>query len=385
MRLSLASHASRALRMLRASSAPLALFAAAAVACSGDRVTAPRTADDALQAAETFARLADSVAFFQGSEAALAYRDAADQIRIARQISQIAISIDGTTERWNAVSGERVLTINCPADPSAGALGIPCIHQPMTTRTLIAWRGSDPRRLLFLTAPAEAGDIGSFSTPTVAIFVPAFLQLIEGRERFWVGTSGKFTSSVKTGAACPAPMGVAIAQSTEIKCTQAELTWTVDATVEPARGLPFANAARVTHKIAISKAVIAGTSIAVTLSPPREPPPIRGSLSAAVNGAGNDVTLTFTVRNDTDAPRELHFNTSQQYDFRVATPGGEVLWTWSATADFHTSLTTRVIPAHGSVTYTEHWTPTRRGPLLASAILTSRDARLLAVAPFTVP
>jgi hypothetical protein len=366
---------------------PLALLAMAAVACSGDRVTAPDSAEDALQAADGFARLADSVALLQGNDAALPYRDAADQIRAAQQVSRIAVTIDGVTERWNAVAGERVFSIVCPADASSTALGVPCLSGPVLTRTLIAWRGIAPRRLLFLTAPMEAGDIGSFSAPTPAVFVPAFLQYLEGRDRIWVGTSGKFTSSVKKGDPCPAPMGLAAPQATDITCNLAELLWTFEATAEPARGLPFANAARITHKIAVNKAAVAGTSITVTFSaPPRVPLPLSGTLKTTVNAAANDVTLAFTVRNETDRPFELHFRSTQEYDFRIATPGGEVVWTWSALADFAATATTRVIPAHESVTYTAHWTPTRRGPLLASAVLTTSDSpRLLVMVPVTVP
>jgi hypothetical protein len=233
----------------------------------------------------------------------------------------------------------------------------------------------------------EAGDIGSFSAPTPAVFVPAFLQYIEGRDRFWVGTSGKFASTVKKGDPCPAPMGLALPQSTDIACNLAELTWSLDATAEPAGGLPFANAARITRKIAVNHAVVAGTSIAVTFAPaPRVPPPLSGTLTATVNSAANDVTLAFTVRNETDRPFELHFPSTQEYDFRIATATGEVLWTWSALADFAATATTRVIPADESVTYTAHWTPTRRGPLLAAAVLTTRESpRLTAVTLVTVP
>jgi hypothetical protein len=366
---------------------PLALLAMAAVACSGERVTAPDSAEDALQAADGFSRLADSVAVLQGNDAALPYRDAADQIRAANRVSRIAVSIDGTTETWNAVAGERVFTVVCPTDASSTALGVPCLSRPVLTRTFIAWRGIAPRRLLFLTAPMEAGDIGSFSAPTPAVFVPAFLQYIEGRDRFWVGTSGKFTSSVKKGDPCPAPMGLALPQATDMTCNLAELLWTFEATAEPAPGLPFANAARITHKIAVNKAAVAGTSIAVTFSPPpRVPPPLSGTVTATVNSAANDVTLAFTVRNETDRPFELHFPSTQEYDFRIATAGGEVVWTWSALADFAATATTRVIPAHESVTYTAHWTPTRRGPLLASAVLTTRESpRLMSMALLTVP
>src|SRR5215210_6004963 len=121
----------------------------------------------------------------------------------------------------------------------------------------------------------EAGDIGSFSAPTPPVFVPAFLQYIEGRDRFWVGTSGKFTSSVSKGDPCPSPMGIALPQATDITCNLAELTWTFEVTAEPAQGLPFANAARMAHKIAVAKAVVAGTSISMTFTPPpRVPPPL---------------------------------------------------------------------------------------------------------------
>jgi hypothetical protein len=366
---------------------PLGLLAMAAVACSGDRVTAPDRAEDALQAADAFVRLADSVARLQGNDAALPYRDAADQIRAANRVSRIAVSIDGTTEAWNAVAGERVFTIVCPADASSTTPSVPCLSRPVLTRTLIAWRGTAPRQLLVLNAPMEAGDIGSFSAPTPAVFVPAFLQYIEGRDRVWVGTSGKFASSVKKGDPCPAPMGLALPQATDITCNFAELTWTLEATAEPARGLPFANAARITHKIAVNKAVVAGTSIAVTFSPPpRVPPPLSGTLTATVNASANDVTLGFTVRNETDRAFELHFPSTQEYDFRIATATGEVLWTWSALADFAATATTRVIPAHESVTYKAHWTPTKHGPLLAAAVLTTRESpRLTSIALVNVP
>jgi hypothetical protein len=240
--------------------------------------------------------------------------------------------------------------------------------------------------MLYLTTPSESGDIGSFSVPTIAVLTLAHLQLVEGRERFWAGTSGTFASTMKTGPVCPTAIGLAVPQSTEIKCNLAEFTWTLDATLEPARGLPFANAARVNHKIAIRNAVVVGTRIDVTFSPPvREPTPLTASLTANLNATGDDVTLAFTVRNATDAPLELHFNSTQEYDFRIATRAGEVLWSWSALADFAATATTRVLPARGAVTYTAHWKPTAHGQLVVSAVLTTREPRLIAIAPLVVP
>jgi hypothetical protein len=102
-----------------------------------------------------------------------------------------------------------------------------------------------------------------------------------------------------------------------------------------------------------------------------------------VNG---DVTLTFTVKNPSADAVKVTFPSGQRYDFVVADSAtGQSVWTWSANKSFVAALGEETIPAGGSRTYVEKWTPPKRGLYLARAVLTSTSHRAQAYAAVVVP
>jgi hypothetical protein len=111
--------------------------------------------------------------------------------------------------------------------------------------------------------------------------------------------------------------------------------------------------------------------------------PLRSSLTATV---GADVTLAFSVTNDTPSPVTMGFRSSQQYDFSVrSSDTGTLLWRWSDGRMFTAALGSRTLAPGETVTYTEKWTPPGRGSYVAEATLTSDSHAAQAVTQFTVP
>jgi hypothetical protein len=99
-----------------------------------------------------------------------------------------------------------------------------------------------------------------------------------------------------------------------------------------------------------------------------------------------DVTLTFTVKNSSADPVKVVYPSSQRYDFSVADSAtGQTVWTWSANKSFAQVLGEETIPGGGSLTFTEKWTPPKKGLYLAHAVLTSTSHRAQAYASFVVP
>jgi hypothetical protein len=375
----------------------LALFALALAACADRGPTEPGLNDDPALAADRMRKIADSVALMQGEAAALPYRDAADQIGVAQRISRITISIDGTAQEFAAVAGESVINIGCALPPGVVS-PIDCKPRAFFTRTLIAWQLGDPRRLVLLSTSAESGDIGLLvaSTLTSSTSIPGFLQYVEGKDRFFFGTSGHYASTIKLGDPCGV-RAVDAANSSDlartapkIECKQAEFTWELEATVGvPPVATMRTNAATGTHKLALAKSTVLGAQLTMTISPPPifPPPPLperklSSSLKVTVEA---DVTLAYTVKNESTTPVELHFPTGQRYDFAVTDKTGRVLWRWGEGKAFPMEVGVKVLAGGESVTFTEHWTPTAHGELIAMGFLTSKEEKMLARSPFTVP
>jgi hypothetical protein len=102
--------------------------------------------------------------------------------------------------------------------------------------------------------------------------------------------------------------------------------------------------------------------------------------------AGASVSLTLTVSNPTSSPVDVTYASGQRYDFAVtdSTTGLEV-WRWSRGKGFTQAVGTETIPAGGSVTYTERWTPAKPGRYLAHGYLTSTSHRADAYASIVIP
>lgn len=95
------------------------------------------------------------------------------------------------------------------------------------------------------------------------------------------------------------------------------------------------------------------------------PPPVELSLTTdrTAYPLGTPVNLTLTVTNPTDAQVTLSFSSSQTHDFAVTSPGGAPVWRWGQGRAFLTVITSRPIPAGGSLTFTERWDQRNAGGL----------------------
>ena len=106
-------------------------------------------------------------------------------------------------------------------------------------------------------------------------------------------------------------------------------------------------------------------------------------VSASVNG---DVTLTFTVTNPSADPVKVVFPSGQKYNlWATDSTTGKSVWTWSADKLFALGVVEETVPAGGSLTFVEKWTPPKSGLYLVRAALTSTSHRSEAYASFVVP
>jgi hypothetical protein len=109
---------------------------------------------------------------------------------------------------------------------------------------------------------------------------------------------------------------------------------------------------------------------------------LRSSLTATVD---RDVTLTFSVTNDSASPVTVQFSSGQQYDFIVRSSDTEgLVWRWSDGRAFAQALGSRTLAAGEMVTWTERWAPSRGGTYTAQAVLTSLTHATQQLARFTV-
>ena len=83
---------------------------------------------------------------------------------------------------------------------------------------------------------------------------------------------------------------------------------------------------------------------------------------------------------------DVAFPSGQRYDFVVidSTTGRDV-WRASASETFVQSAQSERIPAGGTLTYTESWTPAAKGRYLAHGYLTSTSHRADGYASVVVP
>jgi hypothetical protein len=368
--------------------------------------TAPIDATtDAARAAQTFTQLADSVARNGGDvDVGNAYAGIAGILRAGGHITPITLVVDGTATAFIAAASTFETTINdCPP-------GAYCFAPPTTyaSRNLIAWDKDNPTRIVQLSSTSNDERIGAILDPLpLALYArTASLVYMDGAGHTFLGVSGTQRIDVaKSATPCPAPpdsgtIGYLRPNGT---CTLAAHTVSFSGTLEPSPYQLVSNIAKVQHTIAMSAQTVAGTLRTITVehvpcdtgcttpidSVPLPPVVVRpsnelpASLSATVNG---DVTLTFTVKNPSGDAVKVVFPSGQRYDFVVADSGtGTSVWTWSANKSFVAALGEETIPAGGSRTYVEKWTPPKRGLYLARAVLTSTSHRAQAYAAVVVP
>ena len=378
-----------------------ALAAAALVAACEGTGTDPfetQTAE-AARAAETFTQLADSVARNGGdADVGTAYAGIAGVLRMGGRVTPVTIGIDGVATTFMAAAMSVETTVNdCPP-------GAQCLKAPETyaLRSLIAWDKDNPRRIVQLSSAENDEPIGAVLDPTsLALYRKmASLVYMDGAGGTYLGTSGTQKFDVtKSATPCPEPAAgdtlwrILRPNGT---CVLAEHAVTFSGKVEPSPFVVAGNTASGTHTITMGTQSVHGTHAAITLTPcdpscvPVAPPVVvrpsnelPATLSAKVNG---DVTLTFTVKNPSSSAVKIVYPTTQKYDFAVIdSTTGKSVWSWAANRDFATVITEETVPAGGSLTVVEKWTPPKAGRYLAHGWLTSTSHRSQAYASFVVP
>jgi hypothetical protein len=384
--------------------ASLLSLAALFTACGGDSTAPIDAGTDAARAAQTFAQMADSVARNGGAtDVGTAYAGIAGILRTGGQLTPITLGIDGVAVPFIATAMTVETTVNdCP--PNAQCFAAPTT---LALRTLIAWDKDNPSRLVQLSSASNDEAIGAILDPTLlASYAPmASLVYMDGAGGTFIGTSGTQKFDVaKSAAPCPAPVDA----DTTLRilrlngtCTLADHAVTFAGKADPSPFLLSSNTAAGTHTLTMSGQTVHGTYRQVAIIPcdpscytpgdslPQPPVVVRptnelpATLSATVNG---DVTLTFTVKNPSSEPVKVVYPSGQKYDFVVIdSTTGKSAWSWSASRTFIQAVNDEAVPAGGSLTFVEKWTPPKKGLYLAHAVLTSTSHRAQAYASFAVP
>lgn len=97
----------------------------------------------------------------------------------------------------------------------------------------------------------------------------------------------------------------------------------------------------------------------------------------------DDVVLTLTARNVTDATVTLEFSSSQRYDFQVEDSSGTTVWSWSDDRGFAQVLGEETVAPGEELTWTETVT-LQPGDYTAVGMVTTRSGDLTDRASFTV-
>jgi hypothetical protein len=371
----------------------------AAAGCNADS-TAPNDHASALAAAQELTHLADSLAATGGDPAEIgAFRGLAGLVMNNGRISTVTLSVDGAPAEFLATAQQ--IMLGCPPEMLCTMVASPPL------RSFMAWQKSDPRRFVQLT---EAGGafVQSFASQhgTVSTTLPtgSTLLYLDGSGQVYFGMSRSQPIGVTpSDTPCAANDGRQLAIYAPQNCTQAEFTVALNGTVSLA---PFAlrsdsGTAAASHTLAMQSqsvhgAVLVGPMTCVAcpdsgapppvVVPPIATPPADSLASTLTVSAGTDVTLTFTVTNNSAKLDTLHFRNGQQFDIRIWNENGAALvWRWGEGQAFTQSLESRTLAAGESASYVAHWTPSARGTYRALAYLTSSSHGAASYATFVVP
>src|SRR5262249_59290241 len=100
---------------------------------------------------------------------------------------------------------------------------------------------------------------------------------------------------------------------------------------------------------------------------------------------GEPIALTLTVRNTTQSPIELHFATSQRYDFLIHDASSRSMWSWAGERMFLQVLGREEIAPGATRTFTEQFLRTLpAGRYRATGKLAAREETPPAFASFAV-
>lgn len=108
--------------------------------------------------------------------------------------------------------------------------------------------------------------------------------------------------------------------------------------------------------------------------------------SLNVHVEGDTVRFTLLLSNAAGTAQVLEYATAQRTDFVVETPGGEVVWQWSAEMGFAQMLGADTIAAGASREYEAEWEPGgRTGRHIAVGRVTSTNTPIELRTEFEIP
>jgi hypothetical protein len=382
----------------------VALVAIAIGACSSDSTAPLSTGSEAARAADQFAKLADSVTRAGGdADVGGAYSAIAGAVRAGGRVSPIVLTIDGVATTFTATAITNELAYGPPC------VGNVCAARPKPTvlRSLIAWDAANPRRVVQLTSQSDDEPIAAMLYPSLlAIYAPmASLVYMDGSGGTYFGTSGtqKFAETNTTTPCVSRGDSVPVPSKLPATCTQSNFDITFTTKAEPSIFLVANNTAKGVHAISMTSQAVAGSHLLVTLPTcdtvcypgPNEPttpagPPVvvrpSAQLPATLTTTFDSlVTMTLTVKNPSAQPVKVTFP-GQRYDFIVTdSTTGRDAWRWAADKVFNMALADQIIPANGSLEFTERWKPLARGRYLIHGLLVSTTHRAEAYASVVVP
>ena len=130
--------------------APLALCVALGTLVSCSDSTSPSD-DDVEMAASQFDALASVRGDAGDVDGAAVSHHAAFALRAGIRPTRVRITVDGATEDYRALEIEHAFGDDVTESP--------VLTQPIVLRSMVAWRGAPPARVIAITVP---GDTGSF-------------------------------------------------------------------------------------------------------------------------------------------------------------------------------------------------------------------------------
>jgi hypothetical protein len=250
-----------------------------AAACGGDKGTGP--ADDAEQMQRRLSAVSDSLDRSGDEDGAEQMRGLAELVRLSGSVSQVDVSVDGVSQRFNAVAVQSGFAPpSCAPDCYSYALP--------TTQVLVTWRGESAEQLLLLVTDrvgtsefvplpdssdlfdfddTQSGDSLSDDGGDVDGFTFTFGTYAErGSRQLWYTASGTFVTGEPSvsGASCPAmreaPRGV------DYECRRASFRFAADATLEtlPAFAGGDGQTAGASRRLTLASQPVAGVAITVT-------------------------------------------------------------------------------------------------------------------------
>ena len=136
---------------------------------------------------------------------ATASRAAALALRSGLRPARVRIAVDGTAEDYWALEIEHAVAPDLTASP--------VLQLPIVTRTIVAWRGRPPERVISVTVLSDSGTFAferpgtsQLAPPYSIHFGPAFGLMFERRGPVHVSIEGGARSTRQTiGAECPLP------------------------------------------------------------------------------------------------------------------------------------------------------------------------------------